>query len=877
MERLIMKRSYKEEELFAAVLALPAPERLQYLERAGADVTALSARLQSLHEASEDAAAFMSERSGDTGGRLDRIGAYRIIKELGEGGCGVAYLAEQTAPVKRQVALKVIKAGMDTRAVIARFEAERQVLAMMDHPHVAKVFDAGATSAGRPYFAMELVRGIKITDYCGQSRLTIRERLTLFVQVCQAIQHAHLKGIIHRDIKPSNVLVTRHGAESVAKVIDFGISKPLHGRPSDATAPTVMNQLVGTPAYLSPEQASPGSGDIDTRTDVYGLGALLYELLTGCAPFDASRLQTDDLARMRQRILTEEPPTPSKLSKQVPRELDWIVMRCLEKEPARRYQTANDLILDLHRYLHHEPVLARAPSLVYVVRKFAQRRRMMFAASLAGIAFVVFAAAFAAVTLSKAQRIAAERQRAQEEAARAENVSEFMLQIFDAAQPLTSGGHEVSAREVLDEAGRRIRGDLQQHPEVRARLLEAIGRAYRRMNLHVKAIHYLEDAQHIREQLPDPAGTKMISTLIDLSIALLTIGELERAERVLQQGLAIARERNSERTETYARLVLNLGRVQLVAGDLAAARKTLEQSLSLYRDLLGHEHPEVGTVLRQLATVLLWQDEFAIAERASREARTIFNATRPALHPDRVAADAQLADSLLLLGQADEAAPLLESALVGQTRLFGADSKEVGYILSSLGRIKRQQGRLEEAEDFARRALRAHEAELGSNHSGAGGYRTSLALILVWRGKYHEAEELTRRALSDFAGKLPPDHAYVAAAEYVLGEALLAAGRADEAEAVLRISMDRWKRSDSPQWRIARSQNALGQALLQLGRKDDAEHHLLESYRLLAVDHRADKEARTIAKERIVQLYSGERDSRKRSKLLAGNTPATSR
>jgi eukaryotic-like serine/threonine-protein kinase len=347
-----MSGTYDEEQLFAAALALPAQERIGYLRRACDDNTDLFSRVYSLLKAQHDAALFIDEDSSVARDGVERIGPYQILMELGEGGCGVVYLAEQIAPVKREVALKIIKPGMDTKAVIARFEGERQALAMMDHPNVAKVFDGGTTPAGRPYFVMELVRGVQITEYCDQSRLTAHERLALFIQVCQAVQHAHLKGIIHRDIKPSNVLVTMHDGIAIAKVIDFGIAKATQGRLSDQTALTVMDQFIGTPAYVSPEQTNPGSVDIDTRADIYSLGVLLYELLTGCTPFDASQLQQDGFDRMRQRIRNEQPPTPSKrlsalgaelivrtaqrrqstgarLAKHIQGDLDWIAMsRC---------------------------------------------------------------------------------------------------------------------------------------------------------------------------------------------------------------------------------------------------------------------------------------------------------------------------------------------------------------------------------------------------------------------------------------------------------------------------------------------------------------------------------------------------------------------
>ncbi|HEX5218391.1 MAG TPA: serine/threonine-protein kinase, partial [Verrucomicrobiae bacterium] len=332
----------------------------------------------------------------EIGGRIDR---YKILQKLGEGGCGVVYMAEQTEPVRRRVALKVIKLGMDTRQVIARFEAERQALALMDHPNIARVLDAGATLNGRPYFVMELVKGVRITDYCDQNHLSARERLNLFVQVCQAIQHAHQKGIIHRDIKPSNILVTLHDGVPIPKVIDFGIAKATDQPLTEKTVFTEVGRFMGTPAYMSPEQAELSGLDIDTRSDIYALGVLLYELLTGRTPFDAKELSQAGLDEMRRRIREEEPIRPStrlntmanadltkvaerrqsepaKLTRFLRGDLDWIVMKCLEKDRMRRYDTANGLAMDIQRYLNNEPVIACPPSSLYRFEKMVRRNKL---------------------------------------------------------------------------------------------------------------------------------------------------------------------------------------------------------------------------------------------------------------------------------------------------------------------------------------------------------------------------------------------------------------------------------------------------------------------------------------------------------------------
>jgi len=402
----------REEALFQAAVLLTGAERVTFLNGACLDNPALRQRLEVLLAAHDEpdelspkdgpaAAATMKLDLADTPDEAvgTTIGRYKLLERLGEGGCGVVYVAEQIQPVRRRVALKVIKLGMDTKQVVARFEAERQALAMMDHPNIAKVLDAGTTETGRPYFVMELVRGIRITDYCDQNNLSTRERLDLFVKVCQAIQHAHQKGIIHRDIKPSNILVTLHDGIPVPKVIDFGIAKATEGRLTDATVYTQLHQFIGTPAYMSPEQAEMSGLDIDTRSDIYSLGVLLYELLAGSTPFDAKELMASGIDQMRKTIREKEPVRPStrfatlkgedltttarrrstdisKLMRQLKGDLDWIVMKCLEKDRTRRYETANGLAADLKRHLNNEPVAARPPGQLYRFQKMARRNKL---------------------------------------------------------------------------------------------------------------------------------------------------------------------------------------------------------------------------------------------------------------------------------------------------------------------------------------------------------------------------------------------------------------------------------------------------------------------------------------------------------------------
>jgi len=525
-------------------------------------------------------------------------------------------------------------------------------------------------------------------------------------------------------------------------------------------------------------------------------------------------------------------------------------MQCLEKDPSRRYQAVNELVADLDRYLRHKPILARPPSLIYAVRKLAGRNRIALASVLAAATFLLFLSTFAVIMTIQAQRIAAERDRAEHEKQQAQKASNVALGVLSIADPSNTLANEVNAPAVLEQAARSIKRELRDNPAARARLLEAVGLAYVRRGEPRPAIDYLRDAAQTLGQVPG-AETETLRATVDLSLALRMSGKFSEARQVLLDGERIAKRSGIQRTAAYARLLLNRGRIHAEESQIPEARADFERSLQLYQEVLGTQSVEVAEVLSELSMILLWTDDHHLAEQTARESIEIFDRTVPPMYPDRVQTEVRLAEALYLQNRLDESAAMYIRSLEKSSELFGRNSADVADILDRLAMVRYSERRLAQSEMYSRQAVATARIAYGDRHPLTASIAATLGRTLAERGKYSEAEARLREALAIFAETLPPDHQYVASAEYFLGEILLATNRLGEAESVLAASMNRWKRSGAPQWRAMRSASALGEALYRQGRTQDAGRYLSESFKALSADTTPDAEAREKARQRF--------------------------
>jgi non-specific serine/threonine protein kinase/serine/threonine-protein kinase len=777
------------------------------------------------------------------------VGPYKLLEVLGEGGMGEVWLAEQSEPVRRKVALKIIKLGMDTKQVLARLEAERQALAVMDHPNIARFFDGGATETGRPYFVMELVRGLSITDYCDTNRLTTDERIRLFIHVCQAVQHAHHKGVVHRDLKPSNVLVTVTDNNPVVKIIDFGIAKALGQELTEKTLVTRMGQVIGTPEYMSPEQAEMSGLDVDTRTDVYSLGVMLYELLVGARPIDleakadeairyairetqipkpSTRLTS--LGDTQQAIAEHRRTTVDALRKELRSDLDWIILKAMEKDRTRRYETTNGFAQDLERHLREEPVLARAPSSAYRLRKFARRHRGALAAGVVLVLALLGGTALATVGFVRADRSAVLASAA---ADRAEAVNAFLDQMLRAADPVRGGEAETTVREVLDAASQEVSGGaLEDSPLVEAAVRRSIGGTYMHLGLLDEAEQHLEqswallrttpgaedlervavldDLGQIRVRQGDPgaaeelyrlalaladtaglssdggAGESTVNGVLnDLGLALRDMDRIDEAAEVLEVLAASERRMRAPDDVELASTLNNLALVKRAQGDIGGAIALFEETLGVLRGAFGERHVYVATVMESIGSLEQRMGRYAAADSFMTAALDM----RREILGDRHRDIANGLNALGLLhtetGESDEADTYFQEALAMSLDMYGEGHPLTASVLNNIGVLHLQRDEATQAEAAFRRALSIREDVLGERHRYTLNTRANLAAAILLSGRAEEAAALAGEAVQAEREIGLTDAALQGAALGTWGRALTELGRFQEAEAPL--------------------------------------------------------------------------------------------
>jgi tetratricopeptide (TPR) repeat protein len=765
-----------------------------------------------------------------------RIGPYKLLQLIGEGGFGSVFMAEQEKPVARKVALKIIKLGMDTRQVVARFEQERQALAMMDHPNIARVLDAGATDTGRPFFVMELVKGDPIVEYCDKNNLSIEDRLELFAQVCNAVQHAHTKGIIHRDIKPSNILVSTQDGRPHTKVIDFGIAKATASKLTEKTLFTEHKALIGTPEYMSPEQAE-GNLDIDTRTDVYSLGVLLYELLTGTTPFTGKELRSAAFGEIQRIIREVEPPKPStrlsanidtiasvaakrhtepkRLGTVVRGELDWIVMKALEKDRQRRYETANGLAMDIRRYLSGEAVVAAPPSTAYRMKKFIKRHRGVVIATGVVAAALVLGVVGTSMGLMEArkQRSAAEQSGAlaSEEAARAakaESIAKlrlaeseatvgFLDEMLGAVDP-TAQGKDVTVRKVLDGASKSLGERFADRPLVAARLHGTIGRTYLGLGVYDQSEPHIREQIRIRSAELGPDHEDTCKATNDLGALLVKNGKYADAETLLKDAIAKHERLFGRRHEVTLMSIDELTTLYTEQGRGDEAEPLLRESLEARRSKSQGGTWESLATMNSLATVLADKASFAEAESLFEEAVRASEKLGKGDHPFALEIRGNFAWMEYWAGSQerktnpDQSKKRMERARVlgeevyeAKLRVLGEEHQSTLSTMSNLCSVYVDRGMLDQAEILRRKELAITERILGADHPDTQISLANVGALLRKRGRFEEAIVFLERSIQGSRKAFPPDYEGTGFTLGWYGSCLSKLGRHADAEKAL--------------------------------------------------------------------------------------------
>jgi serine/threonine-protein kinase len=857
------------EEIFQAAVERAPEERAAFLDEACAGDPNLRQEVESLLAQDDQktllataiSAAAESLSAGSQEMIGQRIGPYRVTGLIGQGGMGMVYRAvRDDDQYQKQVAIKLVKRGMTTDFVLSRFRYERQILANLDHPHIARLLDGGTTEDGLPYFVMECIEGQPITDYCEINQLSIKDRLKLFLPVCSAVQHAHRNLIVHRDLKPSNILVTTDGTP---KLLDFGIAKLLHPETTaDAVtaAQTMTAMRMMTPDYASPEQVR--GEPVTTVTDVYSLGVVLYELLTNQRPHQFKTYTPSEIERV---ICEQEPEKPStavsnpkskiqnpKLKRRLVGDLDNIVLMAMRKEPGRRYSSVGRLAEDIERYLDGRPVLARQAALGYRAGKFIRRHQVAVGFS---AALLVLLVGFAIMMAIQAARIARERDRANQEAVTAEQVTDFLVDLFEVSDPSEARGNTITARELLDQGAEKIAGELKDQPEVQARLIDTMGQVYQKLGLYDRAEPLLEQALALRRRAFGEDHPDVAESLSHMAALRHAKGDLAAAEPLYREAIEQRRGLLGEHPD-LATSLNNLAIFLKDKGDYNAAEPVFREALAMRRKLLGQEHSEVATTLDELAVLLKEKGDYAAAEPLYREALAMRRKLLGNEHPDTAISLNNLAVFLEDKGDYAGAEALYREALAMSRKMLGQQHPYVATNLSNLAGVLKKKGDLAGTEPLYREALALKRKMLGDEHPEVAVLMNNLASLLRLTGGYAEAEQLLRQALAIKRKSLGKAHPSVATSVHNVAALLQAKGDCAAAEPWFKEAIEIFRKSvGADHWMVAEARGNYGVCLMKLKRYHEAEENLVASHAALKTTFGDEHERTQKAIKRLIEFY----------------------
>jgi serine/threonine protein kinase len=860
------ERWQRVEALFRTAIDRPADERDAYLTRVCDGDEDLRREVLSLLErdTAEDfisdpivnAALAFTAKDDLTG---ERIGPYRVKRLIGRGGMGDVYEAERDDEhFRRQVAIKIIKRGMDTDFVRDRFLRERQILATLDHPYIARLFDGGATPYGSPYFVMEFVDGEPITAYCHRHQLSVNEKLKLFRKVCSAVRHAHQRLVVHCDLKPSNILIapSADGKYGQPKLLDFGIAKLLSPDAGQARTRTETALRMMTPEYASPEQARGQA--VATTTDVYSLGVVLYELLTDRRPHEFRTFAPAEIERTICETAIEEPSkvvgrmtgAPTRLARQLAGDLDNITMMAMRKEPERRYQSVEQFSEDIRRHLEGMPVAARKDTFSYSAGKFVRRHKT-------GVAILSLLAILAVAMAVQSVRIARERDRANHEAAKAQAVTQSLAAVFEFADPGWARSNTITAKELLDQGAENVVCDLKDQPVVRAKLMDTIGGLYLSIGVYDRARTLLEDSLKLRRQTFGAESMDVAESLHNLGALTYEKGDYARSETLYREALQLRRRLLGTESLNTADSMAGLGRVLIARGKFAEAEPLVRDALALRRRQLPPMHKDIASsLLHGLGRLMSEQGKFAEAAENYREALAIHRKLYGAEHPSTAASMNNLAVMLHELGDYQGAEALSREALQLRRKLLGAEHPDVSGNMVNLASLLQDRGKYAEAEQLYREALQLRRKLFGENSVRLAATMSNLATLLDTKGDYEAGEAMQRQALAIQREQLGEDHRQVGASLNNLATMLYRKGWYSEAEKLQRQAIAIYQKSLKPEhWMIHRSRSHLGDCLIKLKRYREAEEQLLAAYAGLKIARGERHCVTRKAISRLIELY----------------------